>query len=264
MRVPALALVLAAVCLGAAVALYRMAGTNYLPKLDEGGFVLDYITPPESTLHDTTVLLDKIEHILKTTPEVAAFSRRTGTQLGFFLTESDRGDFSVRLKQNRSRSIYQVMDSVRRRVHAAVPGVHVEFSQMLQDLIGDLSGQPQPIVVKVFGTSEGPIQATARRVAAQLRTIPGVVDVFNGLVLSSPEEEITINQAAAARYGLDADAIRATLQTVIGGTVATHLSVGQRLVGVRVRYPPNFHRDLAALSEVLHALGRHRAADLGG
>lgn len=251
MRVPALSLLLAAGCLGAAVALYRMAGTNYLPKLDEGGFVLDYITPPESTLHDTTVLLDKIQHILKTTPEVADFSRRTGTQLGFFLTESNTGDFSVRLKQHRTRSIYQVMDSVRRRVHAAVPGVHVEFSQMLQDLIGDLSGAPEPIVVKVFGTSEGPIETTARRVAAQLRTIPGVVDVFNGLVISSPEEEITINQAAAARYGLDADAIRATLQTVVGGTVATRLSVGQRLIGVRVRYPPNFHRDLAALSEVL-------------
>ncbi|HZO82380.1 MAG TPA: efflux RND transporter permease subunit [Candidatus Binataceae bacterium] len=251
MRFPALAPALAAGCFAAAFGLYRAAGTDYLPALDEGGFILDYITPPPSTLADTGALLERIERILNTTPEVAAFSRRTGTQLGFFLTESNRGDFSVRLRPRRSRSINQVIASVRERILAAVPGLHIEFSQVLQDLIGDLSGVPEPIEVKVFGADQEAIEATARRVAAQLRTIPGVVDVFDGIVLSSPEELITVNQAAAARYGLSADDLRATLRTVVEGTVATRLSVGDRLVDVRVRYPPDFHRDLSALSEVL-------------
>ncbi len=249
-RVPALALAAAAACFIAAFVLYGAVGTDYLPALDEGAFVLDYITPPPSTLADTGALLGKIEEILRTTPEVVAFSRRTGTQLGFFLTESDRGDISVRLTPNRSRSIDQIMNSVRERILAAVPGVHIEFSQVLQDLIGDLSGVPQPIEVKVFGADQASIEATARRVAAEIGGVPGVVDVFNGLVVSGPEELIVINQSAAARYGLNADDIRATLETAIEGTVATQLSVGDRLIGVRVRYPPNFHRDLPALSEL--------------
>ena len=249
-RVPALALIAAAACFVAAFVLYRAAGTDYLPALDEGGFVLDYIAPPQSTLDDSNALLGKIEDILRATPEVAAFSRRTGTQLGFFLTESDRGDFSVRLKPKRTRSIEAVMDDVRGRILAAVPGVHIEFSQVLQDLIGDLSGVPEPIEVKVFGADQTAIERTARRVAAEISGVKGVVDVFDGIVVSSPEEEIAIDQSAAARYGLSADDIRATLETAIEGTVATRLSAGDRLVNVRVRYPPDFHRELSALSEV--------------
>ena len=249
-RVPALALIATAACFVAAFVLYRAAGTDYLPALDEGGFVLDYIAPPQSTLDDSNALLGKIEDILRATPEVAAFSRRTGTQLGFFLTESDRGDFSVRLKPKRTRSIEAVMDDVRGRILAAVPGVHIEFSQVLQDLIGDLSGVPEPIEVKVFGADQTAIERTARRVAAEISGVKGVVDVFDGIVVSSPEEEIAIDQSAAARYGLSADDIRATLETAIEGTVATRLSAGDRLVNVRVRYPPDFHRELSALSEV--------------
>jgi CzcA family heavy metal efflux pump len=249
-RVPALSVVVAAACFIAAFVLYRAVGTDYLPMLDEGGFVLDYIAPPPSTLDDTGVLLAKIEDVLRNTPEVASFARRTGTQLGFFLTESNIGDFSVRLKANRSRSIEQIMNSVRKQILTAVPGVHIDFSQVLQDLIGDLSGAPQPIEVKVFGTDQASIEATAHRIATEIGAIPGIVDVFDGIVLSSPEEQIVISKIDAARYGLSAEDIRATLQTVIEGTVATQLSVGDRLIDVRVRYPSNFHRDLPALSKV--------------
>ena len=249
-RVPALSLAAAAACFIAAFILYRAVGTDYLPALDEGAFTLDYFTPAPSTLVDTNALLGKIEDILKATPEVVAFSRRTGTQLGFFLTESNRGDFSVRLKADRARSIDEIMNSVRKRILSAVPGVHIEFSQMLQDLIGDLSGVPQPIEIKVFGADQASIEATARRVATEIGAVPGIVDVFDGIVLSSPAEQIVINQSAAARYGLSADDIRANLETAVEGTIATQLSVGDRLIGVRVRYPPSYHRDLAALSEV--------------
>ena len=169
--------------------LYRAVGTDYLPALDEGAFTLDYITPPPSTLADTGALLGKIEEILRATPEVAAFSRRTGTQLGFFLTESNRGDFSVRLKSNARARSTRSWTTCADAFWPAVPGVHIEFSQVLQDLIGDLSGAPEPIEVKVFGADQAAIEATARRVAARDRArFPAVVDVFDGIVLSSPEE----------------------------------------------------------------------------
>jgi CzcA family heavy metal efflux pump len=250
-RMPMLALAGAVLSIAAAYVLYGMVGTDYLPALDEGGFTLDYITPPESTLPDTEALLAKIESVIKNTPEVAAFSRRTGTQLGGFLTESNVGDFSVRLRSNRTRSIDEVMNSIRKRTLATVPGVSIDFSQLLQDMIGDLSGTPQPIVIKIFGADQTAIETTAIDVAKRIEGIPGVVDVFNGLVLSTPEEQVMVDSTAAERYGLSAEDIRASLRAIIEGTVATNLRVGDRLVGVRVRYPDDYHQQLDLLPQVL-------------
>jgi CzcA family heavy metal efflux pump len=250
-RVPALAIVLAILAVGTSYLLYGVLGTDYLPALDEGAFILDYTTPPQSTLDDTLAMLARIEAILKATPEVAAFSVRTGTQLGFFLTESNTGDISVRLKANRSRDIEAIMNGVRAKILASVPGVRIEFAQVIQDLIGDLSGTPEPVEVKVFGSDEVAIANTAGHVADELRKIPGMVDVFDGIVLSNPEQAILVDEIAAARYGISATDVHATLRSVIEGTVATQVRVGDRLYGVRVRYPDNFHNDLTSLSEVM-------------
>ncbi|MEA2650167.1 MAG: hypothetical protein QOG61_2602, partial [Candidatus Binataceae bacterium] len=217
-RLPALAVVAALVSVAVAYGMYRNLGTDYLPPLDEGAFILDYFTPPQSTLDDTTALLEKIQNVLTTTPEVVSFSRRTGTQLGFFLTESNRGDMSVRLKPDRERDIDTVIGSIRERILKSVPGVKIEFSQILQDMIGDLSGTPEPVEVKVFGTDQASIEATARKVAERMRTIHGLVDVNDGIVVSIPEQELVIDQIQAARYGLSADDIHVALNSVINGT----------------------------------------------
>jgi multidrug efflux pump subunit AcrB len=250
-RIPALAILGAIASMFVAYLVYNSIGTDYLPPLDEGAFILDYLTPPQSTLPDTTALLDSIQSVLKTTPEVVAFSRRTGTQLGFFLTESNRGDISVRLKADRKREIDAVVDSIRDRILNSVPGVSIEFSQVLQDLIGDLSGVPEPIEVKVFGPDQKTIEATARQVANRMRSIHGLADVFDGIVLSIPEQAVVVDNTSAAHYGLSADDIRAALNSVIQGTIATNVLSGDRLVGVRVRYPDAFHEDLGTLSEVI-------------
>ena len=250
-RVPVLAIVGAVASVVVAYFIYNNIGSDYLPPLDEGAFILDYITPPQSTLADTTALLDSIQSVVKSTPEVTGFSRRTGTQLGFFLTESNRGDMSVRLKADRKRNIDTVINSIRDRILNSVPGVEIEFSQVLQDLIGDLSGVPEPIEVKVFGPDQKTIEATARQVATRMRSIHGLVDVFDGIVLSIPEQAVVVDNTSAAHYGLTADDIRTALNSVIQGTVATNVLSGDRLVGVRVRYPDAFHEDLGTLSEVV-------------
>jgi CzcA family heavy metal efflux pump len=250
-RRPILALAGAALSIAAAYWLYGLVSSDYLPALDEGGFTLDYIAPYQSTLDDTETLLRKIEDILRHTPEVAAFSRRTGTQLGGFLTETNVGDFSVRLRSDRTRGIDEVMSSIRERTLATLPGVSVDFSQLLQDMIGDLSGTPQPIVIKIFGVDQAAIETSAEDVAKRIQSIPGVVDVFNGVVLTDPEEQVLVDQTAAARYGLSAADIRAALRAVIEGTIATNLRVGDRLVGIRVRYPEEDHRQLDLLPEIL-------------
>ena len=251
--IPSLAVAAALLSVVGGWAIYHQLGTDYLPPLDEGAFVLDYVTPPQSTLNDTTALLQTLEGVLRSTPEVQSYSRRTGTQLGFFLTESNRGDISVRLKPagNRSRAIDDVIADVRARILQSLPGVQIEFSQMLQDLIGDLSGVPEPIEVKVFGPNPDVIQSTAQQVAGELRRIHGVVDVFNGIIISLPLQEFQIDETAAARYGLTANDIHRTLETVIQGSVATSVLSGDRLFAVRVRYPEDYHQNLGTLSEVL-------------
>lgn len=248
---PALAIVAALASIAVSFAVYRNIGTDYLPPLDEGAFILDYFTPPQSTLPDTTALLATIQSILTTTPEVVAFSRRTGSQLGFFLTESNRGDISVRLKPDRKRDIDTVIDSIRGRIRSSVPGVRIEFAQVLQDLIGDLSGFPEPIEIRVFGPDANSIEPVAREVAARLSRLHGFVDVADGIIMSIPEQEVSIDYTSAARYGLSADDIRTALTTVVEGTVATSVLSGDRPLNVRVRYPDAFHEDLGTLSEVL-------------
>jgi CzcA family heavy metal efflux pump len=248
---PALSILLSVGAIALAYRLFGTVGADYLPALDEGAFILDFNTPPPSTMDDTEALLRKFDGVLKTTPEVVSFSRRTGTQLGFFLTESNHGDISVRLKSGPRRDIDDIIDSMRDRILSTVPGVRIEFSQVLQDLIGDLSGTPEPVEVKVFGSDQATIEATAREIAARMRRIPGLVDVFDGIVLSNPEQEILVDETAAARYRISAADIHAALETVIAGTVATDIRIGDRLIGVRVRYPDAFHQDLSALSGVL-------------
>lgn len=250
-RWPALSVALFAAMIAIGAGLLRVLGTDYLPELDEGAFVLDYNTPPQSTMADTSALLGQIESVLMQTPEVASFARRTGTQLGFFLTESNRGDMSVRLKPQRTRGIDRVMDSVRQRIEQTLPGVRVEFSQLLQDLLGDLSGTPEPIEIKVFGPDQHTIENTAREIAARVRTVPGVVDVFDGIVFTNPEQQIAVDTTAAERHEVSAEDVHAALEAVLEGTVATHVRAGDRLFGVRVRYPQEFHTDLGALSAVL-------------
>jgi len=241
-------LIVAAVAVGGWI--FARIGTDYMPEMDEGAFILDYTTPAESTLPDTQNLLSHIENILRETPEVEAFSRRTGTQMGFFLTESNSGDISVRLRRQRTRDIDEIIDSVRERIRSEVPGVRVEFTQVLQDFLGDLAGTPEPIEIKILGADQNQIENTAHTVANALSNTPGLVDVFDGIVLSNPEQQLLVNNREAQRYKIAPDEIQKTLTTVIEGTVATAIRSGDRLIDVRVRYPDSYHFDLSQLSKV--------------
>ena len=153
---------------------------------------------------------------------------------------------SVRLKHDRTRNIDTVIDSIRDRILNTVPGVSVEFSQVLQDLIGDLSGVPEPIEVKVFGPNQKTIEATARQAANRMRSIHGVVDVFDGIVESIPEQAVVVDNTSAAHYGLSADDIRGALESAIKGPsrpTSVGRSVGRR-AGALSRHVPRGSRDL--------------------
>jgi CzcA family heavy metal efflux pump len=222
----------------AGVFAYKSVGTGFMPKMDEGGFVLDYLSEPGTSLGETSRLLDQVDTILRRNPYVDTWSLRTGLQLGGGLTEANRGDFFVRLKNGARPSTSTVMEQIREQVAAKVPGLDVDVSQLLEDMIGDLTAVPEPIEVKLFSDNIGQLDATAKKVAAQLQKIPGVVSVRDGIKPAGNALEVHVDPVKAALLGLDPKSVADQVSSSVAGSVAAELPQGPKMVAVRVWVPP--------------------------
>ncbi len=239
------------------LAFFRLP-SGFMPHMDEGGFVLDYRAAPGTSLAETDRLLRQIEKLIEATPEVNNYSRRTGVQLGGGLTEANEGDFFIHLKPTPRRDIETVMADVRARIEAQVPGLAIETAQLMEDLIGDLTAVPQPIEVKLFGADLAQLQKAAPVVAQQIGKVAGVVEVQDGLRIAGDALAIRVNRIAAAREGLDPDAVGRQLQTLIGGTVVSQIQTGEKLIGVRLWSSADVRNRIESLQELpLHAPDGH-------
>jgi CzcA family heavy metal efflux pump len=221
---------------------YRNVGSGFMPAMDEGGFVLDYRAAPGTSLAETDRLLRQVGSILEAVPEVQSYSRRTGAQLGGGITEANEGDFFVRLKPLPRRPVEAVMDDVRQRIEQRVPGLKVEMAQLMEDLIGDLTAVPQPIEIKLYSDSTPDLLATAPKVAAAIRQVPGVVDVNNGIVLAGDALDVQVNRAKAALEGIDPDAVTRQVEAYFRGVVTTHVQTGVKLIGIRLWVPEHLRQ----------------------
>ena len=245
-RQPWIAALVGVGLLGAAVLLYRRLGTDFLPAMDEGSIILDYWTPPGTSLADTDAMLANLEKQIVSLPDVRAYSRRTGTQLGFFITEPNRGDYVIRLKPRRQRrDIEEVIADIRARTAAVAPAVHTDFGQLIEDNIGDLTGGvPQPIDIRIYGDNQALLQDRAREAAALLDGVRGVEDVFDGIVIAGPALTIRVpaedggtasgGPRSAARFGLTTEDVQAAVEPAIAGTEAGSIRIGERLYPLRV------------------------------
>ncbi len=233
--VPALLLGAVALVIGT-VFLASQLKQGFMPEMDEGAFVLDYLTPPGTSLAESDRLLKKIDAVLAETPEIKSYSRRTGTELGFAITEPNRGDYAVTLKKERKRKIDDVMDEIRGKIQSDVPGVDVDFKQILQDLIGDLAGAAAPVEVKLFGEDQKQLDEQGDLVKAELSKIKGVADAKMGDIEAEPELTLKVDPVRAGRAGLTPDAIASQSNAALFGDVVTQVLEGDRQVPVRVRY----------------------------
>jgi CzcA family heavy metal efflux pump len=245
--------------LGAGVALLlltagltRVMGTGFLPEMDEGGFILDYRAPSGAALSEIDREIRVIEEILLRDPDVQAFTRRTGSELGFAATAPNTGDFTVLLKERRVRhaSVYTVMDRVREAAATEAPAVEVEFVQLMQDVIGDLAGSPEPIELKLFSRDHAASAAAAQAMARVVEPIPGVVDLFDGVQGPNPELRVVLDPLRIARIGLSAAAVEAQARAALFGTVAGTAREPDRLVPIRVRLPDSVRLRPEALGHV--------------
>jgi CzcA family heavy metal efflux pump len=229
---------LGAVALVAAGALaFQRVGSGFMPSMDEGGFILDFRMAPGTSLTETDRVARQVETLLQSIPDVQTFSRRTATGLGGGLSESNQGDFFVRLKSGQRRPVRDVMQEVRSRIEQQVPGLNVELAQLMEDLIGDLTAVPQPVEVKLFGPDRPTLEKAAKDVAARLAKVPGIVEVRDGINPAGDAINVTVDRVKAAAEGLDPDAVNRTLQTYLAGTVTSSFARGSNMTDVRLWIP---------------------------
>ncbi|MBV8812817.1 MAG: efflux RND transporter permease subunit [Acidobacteriaceae bacterium] len=246
---------------------YKSLGSDLLPAMDEGGFVLDYLMPAGASLTDTNRVLVGVEQILRSIPEVDNTSRRTGLQLGFAtVTEANTGDISVRLKSHRSRGIEEIIADVRERVNKAYPQLDTDFTQILQDQIGDLTSSPDPVEIKLFSQNVGLLQQWAPRVADAIKTIPSVKDIKNGIenTVSGPAITFNVDQTTAARAGFTPQELELDTSAIIAGEPATvPIVMNARAYTVRVRFPESTRESLDSIRNTILISGTGKVATLG-
>ena len=263
-------LVLALVCLllvGGSWLCFRALGTDLLPAMDEGGFILDYLMPAGSSLADTNKVVGGVERMLREVPEVDSTSRRTGLQLGFAaVTEANTGDITVRLKRDRSRSGEEVIADVRERVNKRYPTLDTDFIQVLQDQIGDLSSSPDPIEIKLFSQNFELLKQWGPKLGAALKALPGIKDVKNGIenTVSGSAVVFDVDQTVAARAGFTPQEIELDASAIFQGEpVPLPLILNDRPYTMRVRFPADANRSLDAIQNTLLVSSTGRTATLG-
>ena len=251
---------------------YRALGSDLLPAMDEGGFILDYVTPPGSSLQETNRMVSHMEQIVRTLPEVESTSRRTGLQLGLAaVTEANTGDISVKLKDQRSRAVEEIIADVRAKVTAAEPAVDVDFHQVLEDMIGDLTGDPKPIMIRLYSDDVDALKQWAPRVADTIGGIyikqkKPVVDVDDGIgsTTSGPAVVFTVDPVRAAKAGFTIDQLTTVTSAIVDGEPATTpVVVNDRPYVVRVRYPKQSRSSLEAMRNALLVNSNGGTATLG-
>ena len=264
---PALLAIFSVALIAVSYVCYTFSGSDLLPEMDEGGFVLDYIMPAGSSLAETNRVIGHIEQMLREVPEVESTSRRTGLQLGLAaVTEANTGDILVKLKAKRDRDIEEIISEVRADIKQKEPALDVEFIQVLQDMIGDLTSAPEPIQIKLFAQDPKLLEQWAPKVADAIGKIDGVVDILNGIdnTISGPAVTFQVDPLVAARAGFTAEEVALDASAILEGEPApTPVVANDRAYTLRVRFPAANRASLEAMRDTLLVSGTGRTATLG-
>ncbi|HSB15269.1 MAG TPA: efflux RND transporter permease subunit [Bryobacteraceae bacterium] len=248
---PRLILLSTVVVLAGMIGVYFRLGSGFLPEMDEGAFVLDYRTPAGTSLQETDRVLRHIEQFVKETPEIESYSRRTGARLALAIAEPNTGDFLIKLKKDRRRSLEDVTSELRHKIVSSEPVIDVEFPHILEDLIGDLAWSPQPIEIKVRHDDAETYKEVARRIEGWLGKVKGVVDIVNQTIVIGPSHNFRVDPEKARLAGFGVKDVADLQAAMLDGELASDLIRGDRLVGIRVRYPAEYRSSTDKLKSLL-------------
>lgn len=219
--------------------------TGFLPDMDEGSIVLDYNSPPGTSLEETDRELKEVEKIITSTPEVTAYSRRTGTQMGFFITEPNRGDYLIQLKKDRSKTTNEVTDEIRAKIDASGLPLTVDFGQVITDMLGDLMSSVQPIEIKIFGSDQKVIEEYSQKIASIVEKVNGTADVFDGIVIAGPSMVVSPKLPVLAQYNISLPDFQNQLQANLDGNVAGNIFDNVQYTPIRLLYNEKSNQSLS-------------------
>ncbi len=245
---PWISFILIAALAGSIFYILPRLATGFLPEMNEGSIVLDYASPPGTSLEETDRILQEVEKIIKTVPEVSAYSRRTGTQMGFFITEPNTGDYLIQLKTDRSRNTDQVIADIRAKVEASQPALRIDFGQVITDMLGDLMSSVQPVEVKIFGDNQEQLHQLSQQVADIVSSVKGTADVFNGIVIAGPSLTITPDYSKLAQFGVTPAGLQYQIQTYLEGNIVGDMLEKEQLTPIRMVYPNSRRNSTADIS----------------
>lgn len=211
--------------------------TGFLPEMDEGAIVLDYLSPPGTSLEETDRMLREVEKLIVKVPEVENYSRRTGTEMGFFITEPNKGDYLIQLKKDRNRTTEEVIDDLRKKIEATQPALKIDFGQVIGDMIGDLMESAQPVEIKIFGTDQEKLHELGKQVATELDKIKGIEDIKDGIVIAGPSVEVRPDAQKLAQFGLTPASLQYQMQTQLEGNIVGNILEKEQLTDIRMVYP---------------------------
>lgn len=244
---PLIGIIFALICIAIIIIIPSKLASGFLPEMDEGSIVLDYQSPGGTTLEETSRMLDVVNGILDKQPEVEAYSARLGTELGFFITEPNSGDYLIKLKENRSQSTMEVAYEIRQKIEAVLPQLQVDFGQVIGDMLGDLMSSAQPIEIKVFGDDVNKLEQLSRNIAAQVEQVKGTADVNDGIIVSGPEIIIEPKNDALAKVGLTASDLQLQMQTRIEGVVVSTMIDNEQIIDIRMMFKETYKNSIHQL-----------------
>jgi CzcA family heavy metal efflux pump len=248
---PRMILLASLVILAGMVGVYFQLGSGFLPEMDEGAFVLDYRMPSGTSLQETDRVLRHIEQFIKETPEIESYSRRTGARLALAIAEPNTGDFLIKLKKERKRGLEEVTAELRRKIVSSEPAIEAEFPHILEDLIGDLAWSPQPIEIKVRHNDAAVYKEVAKQIEEWLPKVKGVVDIANRTIVIGPSHNFRVDPEKARLAGFGVRDVADIQAAMLDGELASDLIRGERLVGIRVRYPLEYRSSTEKLKSLL-------------
>jgi CzcA family heavy metal efflux pump len=213
--------------------------TGFLPEMDEGSIVLDYNSPAGTSLEETNRMLNEVDNILQSIPEIKTYSRRTGTQMGFFITEPNRGDYLIELKKDRNKTTDEVSNIIRRKIESSIPALAIDFGQVISDMLGDLMSSVQPIEIKIFGDNHKKLLELSKVVAESISTVKGTADVFDGIIVAGPVLEILPHESKLKQFGLSTADFQTQIETYLAGNVVGAIPEKEQLTDIRMIFPLN-------------------------
>jgi len=237
-----------------AVLIIPNISTGFLPEMDEGSIVLDYNSPPGTSLEETNRELTEVDKIITANPNVEAYSRRTGTQMGFFITEPNRGDYLIQLKKKRNQTTEEVINELRQKIDESGLPLMVDFGQVIGDMLGDLMSSVQPIEIKVFGTDQKTIQEYSKKIASVVENVNGTADVFDGIVIAGPSIQVVPNLTILGQYNISPQDFQYQLQTLLEGNVVGNLFDKEQFTPIRILYSNNSNASLSEIENSVIAL----------